>query len=181
VRLPCVITCTLAALGWLHACSETVRADEAHDLARVCTGEAGWDRGPDCPAIHAVLTYRSQVRGTSWRSAARAYSPGHLGRRRDRRRPWIAHLHPSGRQPAGWPQALPWARYRGRWLRMLRYARRIVAGEVEHGCPEPPAHWGMRSGVDLRRARAAGWRELNCTVAGQPTRNAFWAVTPEAS
>jgi hypothetical protein len=176
------IVYTLAALGWIHACAETVQADapEVEALSKICVGEAGWEPGADCPAIHAVLAYRAQVRRSTWLSAARAYSPGHLGRRRDRRRPWIARLHPSGMEPAGWPQALPWSRYRRRWLGVVEYARQIVAGEVSHGCPEPPAHWGMRSGIDMRRARAAGWRELECG-GGKPTRNAFWAVTREAS
>lgn len=147
---------------------------QVHALSRICVGEAGWDRGPDCPAIWAVLDYRSAVRGSTWLSAARAYSPGHLGLREGRQRPWIAHLRPGGWQPRGWPAALPWRRYRGRWLRMVEYARQIVAGDVRPPCS--PHHWGARYGVDLRRAHRAGWREVDCSVDGVRTRNAFWRV-----
>jgi hypothetical protein len=172
---------TLAALGWVHACAETVRADrgglasdrgglsaEAWGLARICVGEAGWEPGADCPAIHAVLAYRAQVRRSTWLSAARAYSPGHVGRRKAPRRPWVAMLRPSGAEPAGWPQALPWARYRPRWQAVLELARRVVAGEVQAPCE--PHHWG--GPMDDWRAHRQGLERVECGA----TRNHFWRV-----
>jgi hypothetical protein len=172
VRLPCVITCTLAALGWLHACSEAVRADEAHDLARIAYGEVGGP-GPDTAAIHAVLEDRARVLGVTWRRAARMYAGGHLGTRtRPGARRWVAQLHPSGRRPPAWPSRASWPRTRPRWLATLRQSREVVAGRETAPCS--PHHWGSLDPrlPDVHRARRAGWLPVDCgeTVLG------YWHV-----
>jgi hypothetical protein len=166
------IVYTLAALGWIHACAETVQAEAAWDLARIAWGETG-QPGPDTAAIHAVLEDRARVLGVPWRVAARYYAGGHLGTRKRRgTRPWVAQLHPSGRQPPAWPRAASWPRTRPRWLAALRQARDVVAGRETAPCR--PHHWGSLDErlPDVHRARAAGWIRADCgdTVLG------YWLV-----
>jgi hypothetical protein len=154
--------------------AEPVAADDgaALDLARICVGEAGWqtDSG-DCAAIVHLLTRRAGRLGLSVRTMARAYSPRHTGQRPSRR-PWIAQLDPSGVQPAAWPDGPSWERHRPLWLEVQAHVRAVLAGEVEDPCAGEPDHWGARYGADLRRARAAGWREVDCGG----TANAFWSL-----
>lgn len=142
----------------------------AHDLARICAGEAGIQtETADCAAIHAVLTSRSERMGVGYRTAARWYAGRHLDRSRSDRRRWVAWLRPDTARPMGWPSRLSWSAHRGRWRDLLTLARQIVAGTHKADCA--PHHWGDRHG-DLERARKAGWDRLDC---GQ-TRNLFWRV-----
>lgn len=163
-------------------------------LARVCASEIGLTGDPEeCAAIYAVLASRAERNGLSVRAMAHAYSTRVFDRDRTDRRAWIAHLRPDGREPAGWPRTVvvgpegsgpsqvrggpAWSRYRDRWLALIDAAGAIVRGEIASPCAGPVDHWGARHGVDLERARRAGWTEVECRLSsGEPTRNAFWNV-----
>lgn len=139
-------------------------------LARICASEAGLRITPDCAAIHAVLIDRARRMGISYRRAACAYSTRTCTRSRDDERAWIAHLRSDGRRPERWPAQASWRRQRGAWLSLLEHAGHVLRGDVAADCA--PHHWGMPRGIDLRRARLAGWTRIDC---GE-TRNAFWRV-----
>ncbi len=140
-------------------------------LARVCVGEAGFDSTEtgDCTAIVLTLRRRAIRRRVSVVRMAELYSTRHFDRDRDDARAWIAGLIYSAERPQAWPENLRWARYRPRWIAVLRHVRAVLRGEVPDPCPAAD-HWGMRHGIDWERAQRAGWREVSC---GE-TRNAFW-------
>lgn len=167
------------------------RIDDQLALARVCASEIGFSGAFDeCAAIHDVLTRRASRWDTTVAWAARAYSNRVFDRERRDRRAWIAHLRPDGRRPDGWPEMTtvrrggasrvvrhaPWGAYRDRWLELYEAAGRIVRGEIRSPCRGAVDHWGMRHGVDMERARRAGWTEVECGG----TRNAFWRVPRRA-
>ncbi|MFW6086401.1 MAG: hypothetical protein ACODAG_04290 [Myxococcota bacterium] len=141
-------------------------------LAKVCASEASIQtETDDCAAIAQVL--RRRARGSSLGAMARAYSSRVFDRSRGDGRRWIAHLGPTGVQPEGWPERLPWAStWRARWMALYRHAGAILRGEVPSPCERPPDHWG--GDMDDWRARKAGWFPVDC---GQ-TLNHFWAVRP---
>lgn len=151
-------------------------------LARICASEAGLRVTDDCAAIHAVLTRN----GSAFLPRARAYSSRVFDLGRTDPRAWVAHLDPSGAQPAGWPTAAvpepgddgrvtyrrppPWSRYRQAWLDLYAHAGRILRGEVEHSCGEPPQDWGGDMDTARYLARLPDARRVDC---GQ-TLNNFW-------
>lgn len=149
-------------------------------LARVCASEVGIRivneaSIRECAAIAAVLRGRS----SGIESGARRYSGRVFDLERRDRRAYVAFLRPDGREPAHWPaygtrgrRHAPWGAFRDRWLALYHAAGEIVQGRLEHACSSVPDHWGARYGVDLERARRAGWTEADC---GE-TRNAFWLV-----
>jgi hypothetical protein len=164
-------------------------------LARICVSEIGFDvgRGDDldarreCAAIASVLRARDEVIDGDLGAAMRAYSSRVFDPTRRDPRAWIAHLRLDGREPAHWPTVVierapeadgasrvrphpPWAAYRALWSGALDTARAVLAGEIDHACAAAPAHWGARYGVDLERARRAGWTEIDCGETG----NAFY-------
>lgn len=150
---------------------DQVDAREQLALARVLASEIGWEPTAEAAAIHEVLEDRSRQMGLSYLATVCAYSRTCDPGRTDARR-WIAHLTPRGARPDGWPATASWSLHRARWLDLHRHAGEVLRGRVASTCEEPPHYWGMPSGVDLRRARAAGWRRVECPGA----RNAFWRV-----
>lgn len=156
-------------------------------LARICASEVGfYGDHEECAAIHQVLRRRAERLGFRFITAARAYSGRVFDTDRRDPRAYVAHLRPDGRRPALWPTIsvtrrrgqtivrphAPWTAFRDRWLALYEAAGRIVRGELASECQTPPDHWGMRGGIDLERARRAGWVEIDC---GE-TANAFWSI-----
>lgn len=155
-------------------------------LARITWSEAGIDADPrEAAALAAVLRDRARVIGTDFAGAACAYSSRVFDPTRTDRRRWLAHLDARGREPEGWTDPYttcrggtctvherpPWPSFRPRWLALVELARRVLAGEVEHGCEEDPGWWGAPYGGDLERARRMGLRRLECG----DLRNAYYA------
>lgn len=162
--------CTIRWAPVAHASADE-RTIEA--LARVCTAEGGWRTAEtgDCAAIAYLLRRRARRLGTTTLRMARRYSSRHFDTTRTDRRAWIAGLTLAARRPRGWPRALPWARYRPRWLAIVEHVRAITDGHVPDPCPAGQAmHWGCEA--DDVRAHRAGWTRLDCG----PTRNHFWAL-----
>jgi hypothetical protein len=147
-------------------------------LARICVSEAGFQvKTNDCAAIYRVLKGRKN--GGPLLRIMRRYSTNAFDRSRTDRRRWVAWLNSPGHKPKGWPQRTkrdtphpPWSSFRPLWFDVYEHAGAILRGEVESPCDKPPDHWGGRFGIDLRRARAAGWEEVDCGN----TLNAFWRV-----
>lgn len=169
--IPLALLALYAAIlgGRVHA-QNRVPSERVLVRARTCAGEAGWStRTGDCAAIVHVLLRRSERAGVRPIEMARAYSAA-LG---PGGRPWVRGLALDGHEPAGWPRDLRWERYRPGWLALVSHVRDVLAGRVADPCPGA-VHFGARGGVDMRRARRAGWRLVECSA---PTRNAFWAVS----
>lgn len=151
-------------------------------LARICVSEAGFQTETnDCAAIHQVLKGR-KGRGSLLR-IMRLYSSRTFDRERTDKRRWIAFLNPRGMEPKGWPERTAagtphpeWRHYRDLWMDMQEHVADVVSGEVSSPCSKEPDHWGSRYGIDLRRAKRAGWKEVDC---GE-TLNAFWSVPDRA-
>jgi hypothetical protein len=147
-------------------------------LARICVSEAGFQTDTnDCAAIHQVLDRRK--RSGSLLRIMRLYSSRAFDRTRDDSRRWVSWLHLGRRAPRGWPARTPsgarhpeWLHFRPLWRNVLEHAANILRGEVGDPCQQRPDHWGSRYGIDLERARRAGWEEVDCG----PTSNAFWRV-----
>ncbi len=145
-----------------------------HDFSRICAGEQGFQTETgDCAAIVFLLQRRARQRNVPLRFMVRAYSGRHLGTRPSPR-PWIAELRLNGRRPLSWPLGVSWRQHRRPWLDLVQHVRDTLEGAVLDPCPGAD-HWGMRHGVDLERARRAGWNEVECDV---ETRNAFWRIPP---
>lgn len=161
-------------------------------LARITWSEAGIDADPrEAAALAAVLRDRARVIGTDFAGAACAYSSRVFDPQRTDRRRWLAHLDARGAEPDGWTEPYttcstrtdlctvherpPWRAFRARWLALVEVARRVLAGEVEHGCEEDPGWWGAPYGEDMERARRMGLRRLEC----DGVRNAYFAPLGE--
>jgi hypothetical protein len=143
-------------------------------LAQICASEASVQtESDDCAAIAEVLRRRSHT--LSFTKVALRYSTRVFHRGRQDGRRWLAHLSPSGAQPEGWPEALPWSKWRGRWLELYEHAGRILRGDVQSPCSTPPDHWG--GPMDDWRAIKAGWNRVDC---GRTVNN-FWSVPRRSS
>jgi hypothetical protein len=148
---------------------EASRPAEQLGLARICVSEAGWDRGPDCPAILEVLRDRSRKMRITLLGAMRAYSGRTFDRARTDARRWIADLQWHAGRPEGWPRNANWeGRYRNSWQDMLLYAGQLL-GSDDHPCKADPHHWAA---PHFRRPFDLGWERVDC---GE-TANAFWRV-----
>lgn len=163
----------VAVATLLSASSVAATSTDAPVLARVSVGEAGWDPSTgDAAAITHVLKRRAERRGVSVSRMARWYSTGHFDASRHRRR-WVAGLTASATRPPGWPSGLPWRDgYRQRWLAMVDHVEAVLRGDVPNPCPGAD-HWGAPYGIDMERARRAGWHRVQCTT---QTLNVFWQV-----
>lgn len=155
-------------------------------LARIGWSEAGIDVDPrELAAIAAVLRSRAAIIGTDLPGAACAYSRRVFDPARTDRRRWLADLDALGSEPTGWSDSYvvcrgtvcdvrrrpPWSSFRTRWLALVDVARRVLAGDIDHGCEEDPGWWGAPYGGDLERARRMGLRRLDCGG----LRNAYYA------
>lgn len=135
------------------------------------------------PAEVALIWQVTEARGeTSSQRLAwlRAHSScvlgtGPIGEGRGNCR-WTRGLSATDRQPSGWPEHLPWARYAPRWAQVRELARRLVAGEESmRPCPGTPITWG--GPMDHERASERGLVPLGCRdpQTGEPTRNEGFA------
>lgn len=149
-RAVIVVAYVMLGLGLLLACAEIARADDGRELAVVGYHEAGPDVvGDELAALWAVAT------------------------RVPRRAPMRVQCRRlfEGRTPRA-AEALRVRRNDPRFAGLLAVADAVVRGEIRHRCDGEPIAWGMRSGVDLRRALSFGWRRLDC---GEGVRNFVWA------
>lgn len=169
----------------IPAVAQSGRDTDQLALARVCASEVGL-RGSheECAAIADVLRLRASRYEMTLSAMARVYSDRVFDTERRDGRAWLAHLSANGREPAQWPELVtvrrrgevrvmrhaPWAAYQSDWESLYEAAGRIVSGELRSRCEAPAEHWGMRHGIDMERARRAGWEEVDCG----DTRNAFW-------
>lgn len=151
--------------------------DAEVSLARVAASECGLlCADEEVAAIASVL--RARCPRCTLTTVARLYSSRVFDPSRRDTRAWVAHLRRDARQPSMWPASARWENHRANWERLLDVAARVVRGELGDSCGEEVHHWGARYGVDMERARRAGWREVDCTSGEEPTRNAFWSVIP---
>lgn len=141
----------------------TARADDAVWLARVAVAESGWSAPRDRAAIWHLLARRAERLGWTLPAMVRAYSSPL------RRGHWALGLGANGRRPDGFPGRLSWAAHRGAWEAVLGDARAFLAGGIGDPCRGEAEHFGDRAG-DAERARAAGWRRVDCGN----TANLFW-------
>lgn len=158
-----VILGLLVSAVALRGCVGEAEAQREPDhvvLARLTVHEAGWDSPADASLIHDVLAGIVERDGVSYARAAELASP-RLARCAVRRR-WVCGLAEDGRRPAGWRGA-SWDAHRPRWMALLEHARRVVAGEVESPCAEPPRVWGAPWFVRDRVARGSRWVDARCT------------------
>jgi hypothetical protein len=150
------------------------RLDDQLALARVAASEAGLLATDDeIAAIGAVL--RARCAECSIATVARQYSTRVFDLKRRDPRAWVAFLEPSGRQPAHWPSVASWSAHRDSWLRIYEAAGRVVRGELEHACEQPPVHWGG----SMDRARAARMRLVRIECG--ETRNDFYVRPTRAA
>lgn len=146
---------------------EANRPAEQLGLARICVSEAGWVRGPDCPAILAVLRSRAERMDISLYQAMRAYSGRTFSKARTDARRWIADLQWHAGRPDGWPSNVPWETYRPKWEAALDRAGGLLSNDEVAPCD--PHHWGDKHGDRLRALRA-GWSQVDCG----DSVNLFW-------
>ncbi len=139
------------------------RADDAVWLARVAVAESGWSAPRDRAAIWHLLARRAERLGWSLPAMVQAYSSPL------RRGHWALGLGAHGRRPEGFPARLSWAPHLSAWEAVLGDAREFLAGRVADPCRGVAEHFGDRAG-DAERARAAGWRLVDCGN----TANLFW-------
>lgn len=149
-----VLAITLTGLVW----AASVRA-QTRDVGLTIAQGIAHECGVDCSADEAaaiVEVARSRCRGcsldTAMRHAMRRFYAGVSAR----------------------PIFLAYTRRTSRpyWSELLETADGIVAGLVTHRCDGRVDAWGMRHGIDLQRAKAGGWIEVQCSDV--PTRNALW-------
>ena len=152
-------------------------------LSRVCASEIGLNgTAEECAAILAVLRSRT-CDGCSIEGIARRYSDRVFDLDRNDPRAWVAFLRADGRQPRRWPSSVlvrgnvvehaPWSAFRERWLTLHATAGRVLRGEVDHGLPIAPRHWGGRA--DRARARRMGLIRIE---APETWRNDFYDLPP---
>lgn len=173
VGAPAVVAVLLFSMIFAHvldACS--ARADEEPQhvtLARTCVSEASWGaiESGDCAAIAEIG--RRVGRGDVARGLRLYARSAHNTARTDRRR-WVAHLDGTLEQPEGWPANLSWDRHSPLFDHVLEGSKRILAGELRHGCSETPWHWG--GAMDRHRAVRNRWRQIDCGA----TVNEFWVL-----
>ena len=162
-----------ALLGASTAHAQPI-SDQAVDLARICSSEAGLlaQPTPDCAAIAHLLIRRAALLDRPLPLMARQYSTRVFNRRRADRRAWIAWLEPNLSKPRFWPANLSWPVFRPRWRTLLRVAQGVLSGTVPDPCaPQLPDHWGGI--MDDHRAHRAGWTLAACSA---NTLNNFWIV-----
>ena len=139
-------------------------------LARICVNEAGFDGAQDCIAIAEVVRANS---GEITPGALELHAPRATGSKPplNAHQAWTQQLDEDGTEPAAWRlahPALPWERYRERWLRVLRGCQLIVRGQVDRVCREVPIAWG--GAMDRHIAERRGLVRVDCGN----TRNEFW-------
>lgn len=163
------------AIGWslfvLLGCAALAHADARDELAlaQVAWSECGVDCSSDeVAALGAVL--RARCARCSIATVARLYSSRVFDVNRTDARAFLAHLRIDGDRPLRFPPSLSWSRHRDRWLALLGTAARVVRGELEHRCTQPPAHWGGI--VDRARARRMRLVRVDCGA----TRNDFYVL-----
>lgn len=153
-------------------------------LARLCQSEAGWTcfESGDGVAIHEVLLRGAARRRSGYADFAMLYARRLFGTRPHsiQRLRWSGELNEEATAPSSWPPPphREWARYRTRWLGVLRRAREVTAtftlddADEWAVCDGPVHDWGGLSS----RARAAriGLVPVQCGVSDTQTRNDFY-------
>jgi hypothetical protein len=96
---------------------------------------------------------------------------GGLPARSDRER-WVRALNAEATRPDHFPAHLDWEDYRPRWVDVMEFTRRLLAGRTRDRCRRSPITWGgpMDDWLAIRR----GLVRVDCG----DTRNRFWARPP---
>lgn len=137
--------------------------------ARHCISEASGAQSNDCQVITSINMRNAARRGLT---VAEWIAVQHWRHMVNAQRPWIAGLDASMQEPAGWPASVSWDdRGRPAWEATLRVVRRVLNGEIGHGCEATPVVWGgpTPDRARLERMLANGWERVACGV----TRNWF--------
>jgi hypothetical protein len=150
-------------------------------LARGVVAEAGWTSEREHTAMAYVLRRRWRAihrkePSVTFLMVIRQYMRGlSPNRRPTRRMTWVRSLPEDGvTRPDGWvtgTKGAPWGRYAKHWDRVLSWSMRWQAGRIADPCPLAD-HWGAPHGIDLVRARRAGWPSVSC---GE-TANVFYST-----
>ncbi len=160
----------VCAIGFQHCTLRAQRTDVALWQTRSCVGETMWAKD-ECTAMIYVHRKRAQARGWSMLRMIRTYSsPVRFDRPRSvqsirrsgepvlasvaaggrirpidpearGRRRWIRLLKPRGEAPSGWPERLPWRRYRTRFADLYVHVRAVLRGGIPDPCPDA-IHYG---------------------------------------
>ncbi len=137
-------------------------ADEVA-LARHCISEASGARTDDCRVIVWIDIQHARHRNVS---PAAFIAQQYTRHTQSTSRPWLAGLNETMLEPAAWPESVSWDNVgRPGWEATLGVARRVLQGDVSHGCTGgAPQTWGGRT-VDrtrLDRMLSNGWVQVQC-------------------
>lgn len=145
-------------------------------LARIFGSEGGFDGTADYVPIHTVLKNRSKGGRELTLNNMMRYSPYSFNYHSNHFARYIPYLNESGEQPLHWEERYPdrnWSGYRGKWLRALEIARRLVNGEqIPSSCSGRVDHWGMNRPDMIEQGYANG----NVPVRCRGTKNIFWRI-----
>ncbi len=167
VNLPLALSALIFALGLAMDSCESARAlevapwtDDEVALARLTVSEASFRPSGDARVIVWIVSHAASRRGIAPADYVAEVYHRHT---RSERRPWLAGLDASLREPAGWPADVPWLRGAAAWEQRLADVRRYLE-EDRHGCDGTPLAWGSpRIDADhIARWRARGFDVLSC-------------------
>lgn len=135
-------------------------------LGRTLVREAGLRAylRDDGPAIHAVISFRSEhIYRSSYSEGLRRFTHG-APVRANLPRPWIVQLVPRAQdRPTSYPAHLRWEdRGAVHWRRTYQHTRDILHQEIEHQCELTPHLWGSERDSRGFRRREPTAVELNC-------------------
>jgi hypothetical protein len=142
-----------------HADAPTWTRDEVA-IARLTVSEASFGSSTDARVITWIVSHAAARRGMA---PAQYVAEVHHRHTRSERRPWLAGLDETLREPAGWPADVPWQRGAIAWEQRLADVRRYLADD-RHGCDGTPVTWGSpRLDADgIARWTSRGYSVLRC-------------------
>ena len=151
-----IITILLLLFG---VTAHAAKPDVSLWLARSCVGEAGWDsyESRECAAILHVYLKRSRRYNTSLHHMVMRYSAA-VKNHTKHTRPWIFGLNRRPTRPKKWPRGLDWARYRDRWVAVLKLVDDFQAGRVADPCPEAMRYGGL---MDTPLVNKIYWKKID--------------------
>lgn len=144
------------------------RPEQRLILGQCILAEGGWSSRDDWNSIMSVLINRSQKvsrwQGRPIDELAAQYCHALWPSRRNNA--WVHGLEwrDMDTPPEGWPDTMPWERYRQKWNSIQNLVNGVLDGQTTlHGCNA--SHWGARNDN-----APASWEIVNC---GQ-TNNIFY-------
>jgi hypothetical protein len=172
------ILCQVVIVACLCACvlgesCEPAHADAPREwtrdevaIARLTVSEASFGGGADARVITWIVAHAAARRELT---PTEYVAQVHHRHTRSERRPWLAGLDETLREPAGWPADVPWQRGALAWEQRLADVRRYLADD-RHGCDGTPVTWGGTVDRErIARMVRGGYRVVRCGV----TANTF--------